>query len=131
MTVRGKFEVKGLDGYLEELVKAGKDVDLVVTDVLNAAAPIAHAELETNLRKTSETWTGAAAKTVFTTEVKHEGNYHFIEIGADVSQDPAALYKEYGRAHQAAEPFIRPSFRKLRQSKLKQMMKEVMQAFGL
>ena len=131
MTTRGSFEIKGLDKYLEDLARAGQDVDKVVTDVLTEAAPIAEQELHDNLRKTSETWTGAAAKTIFTSEVQQDGNYIFIELGADTGQDPAGLYKEYGTARQAAEPFIRPAFKKLRRTKLKQMLKAVLEKFGI
>jgi HK97 gp10 family phage protein len=131
MPVRGVFKIKGLDKYLEELAAAEKDVDQVVADVLTEAAPIAEETMHKELRKTSETWTGAAAATLFTSSVQKEGNYIFIELGAHTGKDPAALYKEYGTARQAAEPFLRIAFRWLRKSKLKNMMKEVMEKFGL
>ena len=41
MPVRGTFEVKGLDTYLETLTNAEKDIDQVVADVLTEARPIA------------------------------------------------------------------------------------------
>lgn len=131
MTTRGSFTIKGLDSYLEDLAAAGRDVDEVVTDLLTEAAPIAEAELQANLRKTSETWTGATSETIFTTEVQQDGNYIFIEIGADTSQDPAGFFKEYGTARQAAEPFLRPAFTKLRRSELKRMLKATLERFGL
>lgn len=131
MTTRGEFTVKGLDGYMEDLVNAGKDVDAVVMELLTAAAPVAQAELEANLRKTSETWTGATAETIFTTTVQQEGNFSYIEIGADTSKDPAGFFKEYGTTRQAAEPFIRPAFTKLRRSELKKMLKTILERFGL
>ena len=131
MPTRGVFEIKGLDKYLEDLVAAGVDVDEVVGEVLTEAAPIAEETMHRELRKTSETWTGAAAETLFASEVKKDGNYIFIELGADTSQDPAAFYKEFGTARQAAEPFLRLAFKWLRKSKLKNMMKQVMERFGL
>jgi HK97 gp10 family phage protein len=102
-----------------------------VTDLLAEAAPIAEKELHDNLRRTSETWTGAAAETIFATPPQREGNYIFIEIGADASRDPAGFYKEFGTARQKAEPFIRPAFTKLRRTQLKQMLKRTAEAFGL
>jgi phage protein, HK97 gp10 family len=131
MPVRGVFEIKGLDKYLEDLAAAEKDVDQVVSDVLTEAAPIAEKTMRDELHKTSETWTGAAAATLFSSSVQRDGNYIFIELGANTGKDPAALYKEYGTARQAAEPFLRISFRWLRKNKLKAMMKEVMERFGL
>lgn len=131
MSVRGSFTLKGLDSYLEDLVSAGKDVDEVVAGLLTEAAPIAEAELQNNLRKTSELWTGATAQTIFTSSVQKDGNYIFIEIGADTTRDPAGFYKEFGTARQKAEPFIRPAFTKLRRSELKKMLKATLQRLGV
>lgn len=128
---KGTFTLKGLDAYLEEIVKAGKDIDKVAAQVLNEARPIAERELHTNLRKTSETWTGAADKTIFAAPVQQDGNYIFFELGADVSQDPAGIYKEFGTTRQAAEPFVRPAFTKLRQSGIKRMLKQLMERMGI
>lgn len=130
MTTRGNFTIKGLDAYLEDLAQAGQDVDAVVTEVLTEAAPIAIGQLQSNLRKTSEQWTGATADTLFS-EVGHEGNFIYIEAGADTGKDPAGFFKEYGTTRQAAEPFVRPAFTWLRRTKLKAMMKAVMERFGL
>lgn len=123
--------MKGLDGYLEAFVKAGLDVDQVVADVLTEAAPIAEAELVTQLRKTSEIWTGETAASIASSSVKKEGNFSFIEITAGGPEAPGAFPKEFGNTRQAAEPFLRPAFRKLRQSKLKAMLKQVSESFGL
>jgi len=128
---KATFVLKGLDAMLEDFAKAGEDVDKVVIEVLGEAAPVAEAELHANLRKTSETWTGAADKTIFTSSVQQDGNYIFFELGADVSKDPAALYKEYGTARQQAEPFLRPVFTKLRQSGIKRMLKAVFDRMGI
>lgn len=128
---RASFQVKGLDAYLEEIVRAGEDVDKVAAQVLDEARPVAEAELHTNLRKTSESWTGAADKTIFATPVQQDGNYIFFELGADVGKDPAGLYKEFGTTRQTAEPFVRPAFTKLRRSGIKAMLKKLMQRMGI
>jgi HK97 gp10 family phage protein len=128
---KGSFTVKGLDNYLEAFAQAGQDVNDVVADLLTEAQPIAEQELHDNLRKTSEQWTGATAETIFTTPPQREGNYVFIELGADTGKDPAGFYKEYGTARQAAEPFIRPAFTKLRRNQLKKMLKRAAETFGL
>lgn len=134
MTTRGDFELKGLDDYLEDLVNAGQDVDKVVSDVLGEAAPIAEKELLIHLLKTKqagEEWTGETEGSIASSSVQREGNYHFIELTVGGPNVPQAFYKEFGTARQAAEPFVRPAFRKLRRSKIKQMMKAVLEAFGL
>jgi len=133
MTTRGSFQLKGLDAYLEDLVNAGQDVDQVVADVLTDAAPIAESVLKENLQRVAETWTGGTAETIATSEVKSDGNYHFIvlSVGGVGTSGEGASYLEYGNTRQAAKPFLRPAFTKLRHSKIKAMMKEVMQRFGL
>ena len=128
---RASFQVRGLDAYLEEIVRAGEDVDKIAAQVLDEARPVAEAELHTNLRKTSESWTGAADSTIFATPVQQDGNYIFFELGADVGQDPAGLYKEFGTTRQAAEPFVRPAFTKLRRSGIKAMLKKLMERMGI
>ena len=124
MATRGSFTVKGLDDYLEQLVNAGKDVDQVVTDVLTEAALMAEAVLEENLKRVSETWTGGTAETIATSSVQSDGNYHFIElsVGGANTSGAGARAMEYGNTRQAAKPFLRPAFTKLRHSKLKAMI---------
>jgi len=129
--MKGSFQLKGLDAFLEDLANAGEDVDQVVTDVLNEAAPIARDRMETILRGTSETWTGATAATLFAGPVEQDGNYIFFELGAHVGTDEAGLYKEYGRGGQAAEPFLRPALTELRRTGIKRMLKAVFDRMGI
>ncbi len=129
--MRGVFEIKGLDEYIELLTQADKDVDQVVADVLDGAAPLAEGRMHDELKKTSETWTGETASTIKVSEAQREGNYTFIELQAGGPEAPQAFYKEFGRARQAAEPFLRPALTKLRHHELRGMLKAVLEAFGL
>lgn len=129
--MKGVFELKGLDALLEDFAKAGADIDRVVTDVLNEAAPIAKDRMEAILRSTSEEWSGATAGTLFAGPVQRDGNYIFFELGADVAKDEAGLYKEYGNSRQVAEPFLRPALTELRRSGIKQMLKAVFDSMGI
>jgi hypothetical protein len=108
-----ELSIKGLDRYLEGMAKIFGDQYLneAVASELTLVQPEIKAQLESALRKTSETWTGGAASTLFVSPVQTEGNFIFIEFGADPSQDKAAIYKEFGRAKQAAEPFLRPTMK--------------------
>jgi hypothetical protein len=129
--MKAKFELKGLSVYLEDLNAAGHDIDQIVTDVLNEAAPIAKARMETILRSTSEQWTGATAASLYVTPAQRDGNFIFFEMGADVSTEPAGIYKEYGRIRQKAEPFLRPALTELRHSGIKRMLKAVFVKLGM
>lgn len=131
MTTRGTFTIKGLGGYLETLVKDGVDVDQIVANYLIDAAPIAQTEIEDQLKLVSATWTGGTAKTIAASSVQQEGNYHYIELSVGGQQGLGARPMEYGNTRQAAKPFLRLAFRRLRRYKLKQMMKAVLEKFGL
>jgi hypothetical protein len=120
-----------LDAYLEALVNAEKDVDQVVVEVLDKNKYNAVMLMYQNLRKTSETWTEATAKTLFVEGPQLDGNYIYIELGAHIDSDPSALYKEYGKPRQAAEPFLRPTLLYYRKGGLKQAMQAVLERFGV
>ncbi len=129
--MKATFTIKGLDTWLEDLAKAGQDVDQVVTDVLEEARPVAEERMRTILHNTSEQWTGETAKTLYTTPVQKDGNFIFFEMGANTGDDPSAQYKEYGRIRQKAEPFLRPSLTELRRSGIKKMLKAVFERMGM
>jgi len=116
---------------METLVQAEKDVDQAVAAVLETARPEAEGKMHERLRQTSETWTGETAATIQVTEPQRDGNYTFIELKAGGPDTPSAFYKEFGRARQAAEPFLRPALIDLRRTGLKRMMKQVLERFGL
>jgi len=130
MPVKGICSLSGLDEYLEKIAAAGIDVDEAVAQALNESAPIVEAEMHRLLRASSETWTGATERTLFKTEAQREGNFTFVELGADTSSDPAGIYKEFGVPRQAAEPFIRPSFANMR-SRWRSKMKEILTSLGV
>lgn len=132
MTTRGSFTLTGLDKYLEDLAAASVDVDAVVAEIITDAAPIAEDEMHTNLRQSSELWTGETAATLYSTDAQQDGNFTFIDFGADTSTDPAGFYKEYGTTRQAAEAFLRPALKSHRlKNYLRRAMKNVMERFGL
>lgn len=83
------------------------------------------------LRASSETWTGATGRTLFSDGPKQDGNYIFLDIGADTQKDPAGFYKEFGTPRQAAEPFLRPTLQYYRRRGLKDYMKYILETFGL
>jgi HK97 gp10 family phage protein len=129
--MKGSFQLKGLDVYLEEIARAGEDVDKVATEVLSEAAPVARDRMEAILRNTSEQWTGETAASLFAGPVQQDGNYIFFELGADTREELAGLYKEFGNTRQAAEPFLRPALTELRRTGIKKMLKQLMERMGI
>lgn len=127
MPVQFAMEIKGIDKYLEALGQVfGDQMNEIVADMLNEVRPEIEQYLVVSLNETSETWTGATAETLFVSEVQQEGNYIFIELGADTTQDLAGLFKEFGTTRQAAEPFLRPTMRShWLKNKLRGMMRAI------
>ncbi len=130
--MKGSLSFKGLDAWMEQLAEAGQNVDEAVTDLLETTQPFIEEELVSNLKKTSEEYTGETASTIQVSGVQREGNFIFVEASVGGSDAPQATYKEYGNTRQAAEPFVRPTFRGHRlKNKLKEGMKDIMQKFGV
>lgn len=130
--MKGSLSFKGLDAWMEQLAEAGQNVDEAVTDLLETTQPFIEEELVSNLKRTSEAYTGETASTIDVSGVQREGNFIFVEASVGGSDAPQATYKEYGTTRQAAEPFVRPTFRGHRlKNKLKEGMKGIMQKFGV
>ena len=110
MTTRGTFTLGNLEDYLERIAAAGRVVDEACARALEEAAPIVTDKMHEDLRKSSEAWTGETDATIEQAAAQREGNFTFVEIKAGGPLAPQAFYKEYGRTHQAAEPFFRPAF---------------------
>ena len=130
MTTTGRM-LLDLEPYLQALADAGNDVDEVIFRTLNEEKYAVSNMMWKYLRESSETWTGAAGRTLYFEGPMMDGNFTFIEVGAHTDQDPAALYKEYGTPQQAAEPFLRPTLQYYRSRGMKTWLKAVLERYGL
>jgi len=132
MPVRGELEFKALSLFMEDLAKAGQDIDSAVETLLRDEEPYVENELRDNLKRTSEQWTGETANSIQISGVQRDGNYIFLEATAGGGEAPGAIYKEFGNTRQAAEPFVRPTFRgHLLKNRLRKAMKTMMKQMGL
>jgi HK97 gp10 family phage protein len=130
--MKAALGVTGLNEWLEQLATAGEDVDEVVGEVLEDAAPLVESELVRNLQRTSEEYTGETAATIEVSDLQKDGNYVFIEATAGGAAAPQAFWKEFGRTRQAAEPFFRPTFKgHILKNKIKATMQVILQRYGL
>jgi adenylate cyclase class IV len=130
--MRAELTFKGLADWMEQLAEAGENVDDAVIELLGETQPFIEQELTTQLKKTSELYTGDMASTIQVSGVQQEGNYLFVEAEVGAGDEEATHAKEFGNTRQAAEPFVRPTFRGHRlKNKLKEGMKIIMQRFGL
>ena len=130
--MKGVLEFKALYEWMEDLAAAGESVDDAVTELVTENEPFIAQELERQLRRTSETWTGGSAASIQTSVPQREGNYIYVEATAGGPSAQGVIPKEYGNTRQAAEPFFRPTFRgHLLKNRLKASMKRITERFGL
>lgn len=130
MPVHGRL-MWNIDDYLEQLAKAEKGIDQVVFTLLDENRDYFGGLMYHYLRSTSDQWTGATAKTLFVSPVQRDGNFIFVELGANTQEDPSAWYKEFGRPNQAAEPFLRTTLAFLRRQEMRRLMGQAMEKMGL
>ena len=110
MAVRYKFEIpKGLYTWMEDLQKAGADVDAVADEMLLAGGQVILDEMIRRVPKL----TGNLEKHLTISEVKREGNRHWVTIGLDKPDANTARYgnaQEFGTSSMPAQPYLRPAF---------------------
>ena len=129
MPVRGVFQLKGLEEYLENIQQAGQDVDVVAADAVQAAGDIFHDAVKANAEPHRKT--GEMENAIYETEPARNGNYTFVEVGVDKNDTvDHELYVEYGTAKAAPHPFFRPAIDSTR-NKARAAMRAVFKAVGL
>jgi hypothetical protein len=113
--MKSSMRFSGLDTYIEELQKAGKDIDLVSRDALHEIAE----ELQTTMF--SKCPTNDLLPYIRIRTPSGEGHFNYVNVGIlyDADLTPAdvmrkAIAIEFGHiavngTHVSAMPFIRPS----------------------
>jgi len=109
MPVRTKISTKGFDEYLERVAQAGKDVDAVTAQALQAGGEVL---LDGMLRRVPRD-TGNLADNLSIEGPIQDGNYHYILVGLNHSADGDTVrygtVQEYGAADTPAQPYVRPT----------------------
>ena len=110
MPVRYKLETKGFSEYLEALVKAGKDVDRIADQALEAGGDILLQGMDRRVPKD----TGNLQANLERSAPEQDGNFHFLTIGlsrnADAETARYGAAQEYGWGpNHPAQPYIRPA----------------------
>lgn len=138
MVTQGYFDLKGMSEYLEEIAKAGKDIDLASQRAIAKGSDILKVEMKTLCP------IGDAAKgdphpgNLFAhIQIKgpiQEGNFNYAEVGvihdAAYTDADTATYgnvQEYGSATNKAQPYIRPAIdskRRIVMATMKESLKE-------
>lgn len=128
---RVSFRVTGLDEYLEKIQKIGANLDEIVSDALTESAKPIYDDVKTWVEKHKRT--GVALKGVDQSRVQREGLKYFVEVGVNSEKSPGAwhiAFVEYGTPKMAADPGIRPAFKK-NQAKVKKIQVDILQKAGV
>ncbi len=117
MPVRYKMDLKGLEGYLEDLAKAGADIDAAADRALIAGAEAVLAPMRVNVpvgKAPEDPHPGWLKSLLNWFNLTRDGNRHTIEVGIP-SDAPAEVHRygnanEYGTVKMPAQSFIRKSW---------------------
>ena len=113
--MKSKFEVKGLEDYLEVLQKTGQDINIVSRSALQEAAQILKSAMISRV-PVGETKNLRDHILIFTPSAEGDFNYVIVGIIMDIGYTDAktAIYAnsvEFGSVHAGARPYIRPAIR--------------------
>lgn len=112
--MKSSFDVRGLDDYIEELLKAGKEVDLVARDALAEAAQDLQSALINAVPEAEGVNADALREHIHIRTPSGEGHYNYVNVGflRDLAYTPAGIdihakIVEFGSVWTPARPFIR------------------------
>lgn len=129
MATTGRLELGGLANYLEDLARAGQDVDAAVQRALPKGADEILPEMKTLVPKDTHNLEAHLG-----IEGPHqEGNFSYVEIGIITADKETAIYgnvQEYGSSSVAAQPYIRPPLKSKKAAAMR-AMKESLKSEGL
>ena len=107
MATRVKFDTKPIINYLEDLVKNGKNIDLVVPKALKAGGGVLLDGMKKRVRKDTHN----LEEHLVMDGPYQDGNYHFVKVGLSQKADAeTARYgnvQEYGSSSMPAQSYIR------------------------
>jgi HK97 gp10 family phage protein len=103
-----KLSTKGFEEYLENLARAGKDIDAIADQALAAGGEV----LLQGMRRRVPKDTGNLESKLRIDGPHRDGNFHYILVGLVNADAETARYgtaQEYGTSSMAAQPYIRPT----------------------
>ena len=103
-----KLTTKGFEEYLENLARAGKDIDAITDRALRAGGEVLLQGMKRRVPKD----TGNLEANLKIEGPKKDGNFHYILVGLVNADGETARYgtaQEYGTSSMAAQPYIRPT----------------------
>ena len=127
--MKGKLTLDGLSNYLEELAKAGQDIDAAAHGALEVGAEILEKEMIALVPKD----THHLESTIGVDGPHQHGNFSYVLVGVVNADKETAIYgnvQEYGSSSVEAQPYIRPAFKRKKAAVMK-AMKNHLQSLGM
>lgn len=127
MATKGQLSLRGLEAYLEELARAGQDVDAAVKRAIQAGAqPIVEQMLQDVPvgDPKVDPHPGNLKKHITIDGPHQEGNFVYVDVGVINPDDETAIYgnvQEYGSPSNRAQPYIRPALKSKRSAAMSAM----------
>lgn len=118
--MKGQLSLSGLEGYLEDLARAGQDVDAAAQKALVAGGEVLAADMRVRVPKD----THHLEETIGVSDPHQDGNFSYVNVGVITDDAETAIYgnvQEFGSSSVQAQPYIRPSFRSKKSAAMKAM----------
>ena len=130
MTTHARFELKGLDEYLEAIQQAGQDIDAAAKRALSAGAEILQAEMDILVPKDE----GNLQDHIVIVGPFQDGNLNYVEVGVVNADAETAIYgnvQEYGSPSKNIKPqsYIRAAVDR-KKSAVKKAIRESLKSEG-
>jgi HK97 gp10 family phage protein len=135
MATKGSLNLNGLSAYLEELARAGKDVDEAAGRALVKGAEPILDEMEKLVPvgdPAVDPHPGNLRNHLAVDGPHQDGNFISVDVGVINADEDTGIYgnvQEYGSASNEAQPYIRPSL-KGKKSAAMRAMKESLKGEG-
>lgn len=131
MKTKINFEVEGLEEYLKQIQKMGKDIDDAVEKAIMKSAEPVYEDAKAWAEKHKRT--GASLEGMEMTKPEREGNFIFTEIGTNSKKSKGAwhiVFVEYGTPWYKPDPGMSRAFNK-NKKKIKQIQRDVLKREGM
>lgn len=127
--MRGRFTLNGISEYIEEIARAGLNVDEKVAEVISDIG----VQFRDEMKAIVPVDTGNLRNHITVEGPKRDGNFNYIEIGVLDADKDTAIYSnviEYGSTRQAAQPYFRPVM-KGKKAVMKAALQKILERYGL
>ncbi len=109
MPIKTRLTTKGFEEYLENIARAGKNIDVIADEALEAGGEILLDGMHRRVPKD----TGNLDANLELMGPVQDGNFHYIDVGLGKGTDAdTARYgnvQEFGSATTPAQPYVRPT----------------------